>query len=557
MVAGDKGMRVCSQRFKVIFIGLVLIFSFLSLQLVRLQLWLGADLEARAIKQQGHILTLDFPRGGIYDRNFVSLTGSQNQPVLAIFPTLVEDKGATARELAALFGGEFADLHSCLKRGQPFTLTVKRVFPGLAVFDTGSFPGVFLLQRAKRYGEMALAQHLIGYIQGENGGGVAGLERHYDSHLRKGQGLDLMAWVDANGSIIPDLGLQQVLRGTEGKGDLVLTLDARVQRIVEEVMDEKVRAGAVVVVQVRTGEIMALASRPNYCQDRIKEYLNNTDACLINRALRNYPPGSLFKIIVTAAALEEGLTQLDEDFYCGGFLEVGAEIFRCHRYQDGGHGPLDLTEAFAKSCNPIFISLAQRLGSVKLLNYAHRLGLGAAVLGLAEEMLGHLGPEAVYAGDLANISLGQGSILVTPLQIAQMTQAIANGGVYIPLQITRGDSPRGDAPTGRTVLSGTTVAALATALQRTVTDGTGTAAALSSWTSGGKTGTAETGLKDANGQAICHAWFAGFAPLQAPLMAVVVLVEEGGSGSQVAAPVFREILQRIIAEIPVAELKYN
>lgn len=551
-------MDARAQRFKAIYILLTLGFGLLGLQLIRLQLWLGPELEARAVHQQVQDLVLESPRGGIYDRNFASLIASQRQPVLAVFPALVEDKEATVRELAALFSQEPAALRSRLDKGHPFSLTVKRVFPGLAVFDVGSFPGVFLLQKEKRYGEGALARHLIGYIQGDSGRGVAGLEQHYDSHLREGEGLDLLAWVDANGNIIPSLGLQQVLRGKADGGDLLLTIDARVQRIVEEVMDERVGAGAVVVVQVRTGEILALASRPNYCQDKVKEYLENTDACLLNRALRNYPPGSLFKIIVTAAALEEGLTQLDEVFYCEGFVEVGDQMFRCHRFDKGGHGSLTLAESFAESCNPAFIALAQRLGSIKLLNYAHRLGLGSTVLGLPEEMPGHLTDEVVYGGDLANISLGQGSVLATPLQIAQMTQAIANGGVLIPLRlIFESPSDQVDTTGGRTVLTTPTAMDLHAIFQHTVKDGTGTEAALSSWSSGGKTGTAETGFKDENGQAISHAWFTGFAPLEAPLLSVVVLVEEGGSGGRVAAPIFREILNRIINEVPTAELNFN
>ena len=547
-----------AQRFKALFIMLALGFSLLGLQLIRLQLWLGPELEARAIHQQAQALVLESPRGGIYDRNLASLTASQRQLVLAVFPTLVEDKGATARELAALFGQEPATFRSRLEKGQPFILAVNRVFPGLAVFDAGSFPGVLLLQRERRYGERALARHLIGYVRGDNGRGVAGLGQFYDPHLRGGQGLDLIAWVDANGNIIPGLGLQQLLRGEAGGGDLQLTIDARVQKIVEEVLDERARAGAAIVAQVRTGEILALASRPNYCQDRVKEYLDNTDACLLNRALRNYPPGSLFKIIVTAAALEEGLTRLDESFYCGGYVEVGTRLFRCHRFEQGGHGPLTLADSFAESCNPAFIVLAQRLGSAKLVNYAHRLGLGSAILGLPEEMKGHLTDEVAHGGDLANISLGQGSVLVTPLQVAQMTQAIANGGVLIPLQlIHKGPLTKGDVLEGKTVLSKGTVADLHTVFYRVVKDGTGTAAALSSWSSGGKTGTAETGFKDENGQAVSHAWFAGFAPLEAPLLSVVVLVEEGGGGGQVAAPIFHEILDRIIKEIPAAELNQN
>lgn len=547
------------SRKRILALGLLLTLGFgiLGLQLVRIQLWLGPELQARAVRQQGQTLVLNQPRGHIYDRSMVSLTAAERQPVLVVFPTLVEDKATTARELAAFLGREREQLYSLLDKGQPFQIEVDRVVPALEVFAAGSFPGVFLLQKEDRYGNMALARHLIGYVQKGENKGVAGLERYYNYYLQRGQELDLVAWVDANGEVIPGLGLQQVCKGKAGQGDLVLTIDARLQRIVEEVMEERVEAGAVVVVQVQTGEILALASRPNYRQDKIEDYLDKTDACLMNRAMRNYPPGSLFKIIVLAAALEEGLAHLEEEFYCGGSIAVGEQIFRCHQYREGGHGSLTLGEAFAESCNPVFIALAQRIGSERLLNYSRRLGIGVAILGLQEEKEGYLADDIPYLGDLANISLGQGPVLVTPLQVAQVTQAVANGGSFIPLQLIHSgpvDKPDQE-KRERRVLSASTAAALHEVFRGTVEAGTGTAAASPLFSCGGKTGTAETGKRDGGGELLSHAWFAGFAPLEEPLLAVVVLVEEGGNGGRVAAPVFNAILSRVFAELPVDELK--
>lgn len=544
------------KRIMVLALLFTLGFSLLGLQLARIQLWLGPEFKARALDQQRQTLALNTPRGHIYDRNMVSLTGAQGQPVLVVFPPLVEDKETVARELAAFLGWKGEEISSLLDRGQAFQIEVERLVPALEVFAAGSFPGVFLLQKEERYGDTALARHLIGYVQQGENKGVAGLERYYNSYLQGGRKLELVAWVDANGEVIPGLGLHQVAQGRAGQGDLVLTIDARIQRIVEEVMEERVSAGAVVVVQVQTGEILALASRPNYRQDRIGEYLARTDACLLNRALRNYPPGSLFKIIVLAAALEEGLSHLEEEFSCGGSVAVGEEVFRCHQHREGGHGLLTLGEAFAQSCNPVFITLAQRIGSERLLNYSRRLGIDEAVLGLPEEKEGYLAQDLPYPGDLANLSLGQGPVLVTPLQIAQITQAVANGGFLKPLQLVR-DGPE-DKLEGekreRRVLSASTAAALHQLFQRTVEEGTGTGAASPWFTCGGKTGTAETGKSTGEGELVCHAWFAGFAPLEEPLLAVVVLVEEGGSGGKVAAPIFKAILSRVFAEIPISEL---
>lgn len=550
-------MGKAGKRVLVLALFFTLGFSLLGVQLVRIQLWLGPQLQARAQDQQRQTLTMKIPRGQIYDRNMVSLTGAHWEPVLVVFPSLVEDKGTTARELAAFMGREGEEIAALLDKGQPFSCEVNRLVPALEVFAAGSFPGVFLLPQEKRYGDRALARHIIGYVQQGENKGVSGLERHYNAHLQGGRELELVAWVDANGNVIPGLGLQQVAGGEAGQGDLVLTLDARVQGIVEEVMEERVERGAVVVVQVQSGEILALASRPNFRQDRIEEYLARTDACLLNRALCNYPPGSLFKIIVLAAALEEGLTHLEEEFYCGGFTTVGDQVFRCHQYREGGHGFITLEEAFAESCNPVFITLAQRIGCQRLLNYSRRLGIGEAILGLPEEKEGYLAEDLPYPGDLANLSLGQGPILATPLQMAQITQAVASGGVLKPLRLVKdgpADEPGGE-KRARRVLSAGTAAALQRVMHRAVETGTGTLAASPRFSCGGKTGTAETGKTTPEGKTLSHAWFAGFAPLDKPLLAVVVLVEEGGSGGQVAAPIFQAILNRVFAEIPLADLE--
>jgi penicillin-binding protein 2 len=547
------------QRFQTLLFVLTLVFFILGLQLVRIQIWLGSDLRMRAVRQQGQELVLGISRGGIYDRNYASLIDSGWEPALGVYPTLVEDKVSTARELAALLNLERANLQSRLLREQPFLLPLEpdRDVPALALFDAGAFPGVFMLQRESRYGEKALAQHLIGYIQEEGKQGVVGLEAYYDQYLRQGEKTSLVAWTDAYGQLINGLGYQQLVQGEMGTNDLILTLDARMQYIVEDVLRNNGKSGAVVIVHVPTGEILALASSPNFSQDRVEDYLTNTDGCLMNRVFLGYPPGSLFKIIVAAAALEEGLTSLDEEFFCAGYIEVGNQVYRCHQYNDGGHGQQTLAAAFAHSCNPVFISLAQRLGVERLLNYAIRFGLDSKLLGLPEETAGYLPEEVPFLGDLANIALGQGPVLVTPLQMAQVIQAVANQGILVPLRLIK-QGPDNDL-TGerrsRAVLSPETAQKMHGILVETVSSGTGTAASLLGWDSGGKTGTAETGRNNQAGEAITHAWFAGFVPVEEPLLAAVVLVEEGGSGGSVAAPIYREIMQGILQAIPLCELR--
>ncbi|MGI6574552.1 MAG: peptidoglycan D,D-transpeptidase FtsI family protein [bacterium] len=548
-------MRNSVHRLQVLLIAITLSFVLLTLRLINIQLWSGPLLRARAVRQQGYELVLELPRGGIYDRNHSSLTASTCQPILALFPNLIEDKISTARELALFLDLNPEDVLNKINIAQPFYYPVTRQVPALTVFEAGSFPGVFLLQKQERYGANSLARHLIGYVRAEENMGVTGLEQHFNSFLRQGAGLSLVAWVDANKKLIPGLGFQQQVLGRMDGGQLVLTLDAHIQRIVEEVMDQHCEAGAAVVVQVETGELLAVASRPNFTQNRVEAYLDKTDACLMNRAFLSYPPGSLFKIVVAAAALDEGVTDTEEEFLCEGFIQIGHQVYRCHQYEKGGHGPLTLTGAFAHSCNPVFITLAQRLGAERLLNYARRLGLGSTIALIPENKAGYIPGSAPFLGDLANISLGQGSVLVTPLQMAQVTQIVANNGVFVPLWVVK-KGPDGEMDPGdsKILLSSETAQKLQFLLQETVVTGTGSLAAVPWLTLGGKTGTAETGRKDAEGKAVAHAWFAGFGPLEKPLLAVVIMVEEGGSGGEVAAPIFREIITRIYQEVSLQDL---
>lgn len=317
-------------------------------------------------------------------------------------------------------------------------------------------------------------------------------------------------------------------------------------------MDRCVAKGAVVVLDPLTGEILAMASRPHYSQANVGMYLGDEDAPFVNRALRPFPPGSVFKVVIAAAALEEGLA--GSIWHCDGYVEVDGLTFGCYMRNEGGHGTLDLGEALAQSCNVAFIEMASQMGPGVLLDCASRLELGTPGLGVPGEGVSSLPPLAdLGPRGLANFAIGQGSLLVTPLDMAMVMASVANDGVLIKPWLVRDvRTAEGEvvsqagAPFQKRVMSVNAARVLGKALENATAQGTGRRAFVEGYGSSGKTGTAETGRRDDEGRRVAHAWFVGYAPAAEPRYVVAVLVEDGMTGPTVAAPVFREIVEGLL-----------
>ncbi|MCG0276395.1 MAG: penicillin-binding protein 2 [Thermosediminibacteraceae bacterium] len=377
--------------------------------------------------------------------------------------------------------------------------------------------------------------------------GKTGIERTFDHFLKGGKSKAGILY-DGFGQPIPGASKKDV---TDVNWGVWLTIDSKMQSAVEKIMDEEIQKGAVVVMDARTGEILAMASRPNYKQYKLEAYLKREDAPLINRAVEAYIPGSIFKIIVLAAALEENVADLDDEFFCSGAKQVGGNIIRCNSYEKGGHGRISLRDAFAYSCNCAFIELGLRLGKVKILEYAEKFGLGKKVLGvLAEEKPGNIpSPQKIYQADLGNLSIGQGNLQITPLQATQMLLTVVRDGIRMtPVLVKKVvDSSGFEVQTElvihdtEKIISTNTARKLQKALKAVVDYGTGTLSKPPNelFEVAGKTGTAELG--DGNN----HAWFVGYFPADNPRYIITVFIEKGQSGPLKAAPVFRKIAEEI------------
>jgi penicillin-binding protein 2 len=362
--------------------------------------------------------------------------------------------------------------------------------------------------------------------------GASGLEKQYESELRGRRGL-VRELVNASGARQETLYSCEPVPGA----DVHLTLDLDIQGIAETALGDN--PGAVVILQPEDGAVLALASYPRFDPKTFQKVLDSPHRPLINRTLQEYyQPGSVFKVIGASAALEtaEALINPLTSFNCEGSMLIGNRIFHCWRT----HGAVELRQALEQSCNVYFFNAARKTGPEELLRWAGLFGLGEPTgVDLPYEKPGSL-PIVTTAGDLANLAIGQGAIQVTPLQIARMMAAIANGGYLVQPHLRRNAS---SGPLRKLPLRRENLDAIREGLRAVVgsRQGTGWQAHVEGLSAAGKTGTAQTGRKDQH-----HAWFVGYAPYQRPKMVLAIVVENtSGGGGDTAAPIAAEVFRQV------------
>ena len=458
---------------------------------------LGKNYQKTAVGQSSFVVVVDTPRGTVFDRTLAPITNR----------SWVEKTGGVAGGLGVLCKQTFSTV-------QP-------------------------------------ACHLVGYLQ-ENRG-VSGLQKGYDP-LLSGAPTTLTYVKNGAGGILPGLTptLLQDLSVYE-KG-VVTTLWLPLQQAAERVFPTGAR-GTVVISRVASGEILAGASFPAFSPLAVSDSLTNTASPFVNRMLTPYNVGSVFKLVVAAAALEQGISP-EFSYTCTGKIQAGQE-FSCHKQE--GHGGLNMREALAVSCNPYFIHLAETVGAQAVMQMAISLGFGISsplCEGIAGEggSLPKEGELARSPAALANFAIGQGELLATPLHIQALAATVANGGVTVPLHLVLGTrNEKGEVTyekgkEGRRVMSKDTAHTLQEMMQGVLTQGTGAKGYYAPLAGGGKTSTAQTGMVNPGGQGITQAWFTGFLPAHTPQYAVTILVKGGSSGGDTAAPIFYELCKTIEQE---------
>jgi penicillin-binding protein 2 len=564
-----------SQVFFLIFLS----FVFLQARLGIIQIKQGEYYAYKAAAQETLTVVLeDYPRGKILDRYQRSLTGTWAANRIVIFPALIsrkEKRDVAARLILILKIKDQTQKEeiSTAFSGAPKYLSCRITKDQAQAVQKANLPGVFVLPVSFRYGEEPLAVQVVGHLgriqPGESFAdlktgstkpyalgdwvGRSGLESYYEQELKATRPYRYarIFW-DVKGRLLPGLGIQvNTKANSSDQQNIITTLDAGLQQKVEKVARTKLKKGVVVVMEAASGDILALVSRPAYQPqpDKINSSLKAEEKeAFLEKGTALYQPGSVFKVVVAAAGLAEGVVTPDTAFFCRGAKD---KPVRC--WYEPGHGRITFTQAFAQSCNPAFVQLAQRLGAEKIIDYARRLGLdNQQVIGYPAPIDRRQNLDLIGAPfNLINSSLGQGPVLATPVQITAMINTIANEGIYKPPRLVQEIKPEGKETSRifkpgpyRQVISPEVARQMKKLLEAVVKEGVGRQAYLSGYGSAGKTGSAQTGEKTP----VVHAWFSGYAPRPKPKYVVTVLVEEGKSGGETAAPVFKEIMTALLKE---------
>ena len=481
--------------------------------------WIAADQSyaASAAAQTVSETVLPIRRGNFYDRIGRPLTGVTPRWYALCIPG--DSSYATLFPFVPF--AQQAQLYACRNSITPFLIEVE---------DDLSANGVFMVADARRYLPTPIARHLIGYLDGD-GHGMTGLEKAYDDLLAAaGDAQAVLCTTTARGDLLAGTTpqVQTTTRGTNTA--ITLTLDANIQRACEAIAAQNMSKGCIIVMQVGSGQILASTSMPEFDPDDIAASIRADDTSLINRSLSAFSAGSVFKVVLAAAAYAQGLDWFTYD--CTGSIQTAGETFRCALGR--AHGTVNLRGALEQSCNTYFIELGRLLGAQRIRKMAETLGFGTATQ-LAPGLQGASGtlPDAAALenpGELATFSFGQGALTVTPLQITAMMNTVANGGVYrtpaFVQEIVDADGTltgQTRAADTRTVFDAVTARVLRSMLASVVSEGIGSEAQPKTGTAGGKTGTAQTGQYDENGEELLNYWFSGFYPADDPRYTITVL----------------------------------
>jgi len=591
--------RTTAARLTALSVTVVAVFCALAVAFWYFQVIENATYLRMAENNHLRRLSLRAPRGVMFDRDGTLLVENRDAFTISILRENSADLDQTIRRLSAAAGVDEQQVRETIRRhrGEPSyrpivvidDATLSQVSAVLARRLDHELPGV-VVERvpARRYPSVGLGAHVLGYVgevgetqmaaEGLRSGslvGQSGVEKTYNALLMGADG-ERRVMVNSVGREITTL---DELPASEGRR-VKLTIDYALQQAAEEAFHGLGYEGAAVILDPRSGEVLALVSLPAYDPndfaagiDRATWSQLNTDRLrpLQNRAIQGrYSPGSTFKAVVAVAALEEGVITPDFTATCRGGATFYGRFFKCHL--KGGHGTVDLRHAIEKSCNTYFYTIGNMVGVDRLNKWATLLGLaGRTGIDLPNESeslvpstawkLARTG-EKWYAGETISVSIGQGQVSVTPLSLASLYAAVANGGVHYPPHLLKAVDDGGgwkdadpQAPRG-VRLKPETVSALHDGLWMVVNGaGTGGRARVAGRDVSGKTGTAQVisiqGAKQAAGRTEMdlrdHGWFAFFAPRDNPEIAGVIFAEHGEHGSN-AAPIARHVIETYFAK---------
>lgn len=532
---------------------------------------------------------LPAPRGLILDRHGIILADNAASFKVSFIRENCRDINLSLPKISQLLGLSEEVLRNRIARYESWPRFVPIVIKDNLDLEEVSrlearkleFPELVVGADPRRYYPFgSAAAHVLGYLQelspeelrlerykNKNLGdlvGRTGVERQYEA-LLEGVNGKVIEIVDSEGRPRGEMARVEPVSGE----NLVLNLDFDFQKKATELLQD--REGAIILLDPRKGEILALASFPTYDPNKFiarftpeewEALVNRPDHPLENRAIRGlYAPGSIFKMVVTLAGLDSGVISEQTTFFCGGSVQLYGRPFAC--WFEGGHGVLNLSDAIRHSCNIYFYQLGRRLGIDRIAAYGQELGLGRVTgVDLGGEKPG-LVPSSAWSeaarktpwfpGETISVSIGQGPLLVTPLQVAVLTAVVANRGRAVTPRLRHGEASPvelgGQARAEpRCRIRDRAFEALIRGMWRSVNEqGTGRGAMVEGFDVCGKTGSTQTisreKVEKLRTKIKTHSWFSGFAPRDNPKVVVTVLVEYGGLGGATAAPLARELFE--------------
>src|SRR5262245_49665704 len=585
-------------RWRISFIGyvivaalLVLAFGFWNMQIVQVSYY-----QQRADQNRVREIPLLAPRGRIYDREHRIL--ADNRPSYNII-LIRENSPHTVEPTAAMLSSGISmskeevleSINRSIRRHvpkfRPIVLKEDVSVDDIAYVRSHRYewPEIDVEQQPRRrYFEGQLAAHAMGYVgevteaelttpefvnfKSGDQVGKTGLERQYNNVLVGQDGFKRVI-VNSFGREMPEMGQVQEQPYVAGN-DLVTTIDLDLQRAAEDLVGE--RTGAVVALDPRTGEILAMVSRPAYDPNLFATRISPVDwnnlitdprKPMQNRAIQSrFSPGSVFKVFMAAAGLEAGTLNPLRSVYCPGYASFYGHTFACDKHE--GHGTLGLHDAIVTSCNVFFYNVGNDLGISRIFQYATMMGMGRkSGIDLPNEDSGLIPSEAWkqrvykakwYAGETISVAIGQGYVSITPLQAAWAMGGLTTGGrlkqphFVKPEQLKKLSLPANEIVEEDYPIHRSTVDIVTTAMWGVVNEqgGTGFRARIEGFDVAGKTGTAQVVGKQTNlkGQAYKdNSWFVGFAPYRNPEIVVAAFIENGGWGAEAAAPVAHAVLE--------------
>lgn len=574
----DKPTIIIKKKLMFILSFFVIFIIFLICRLFYLQYFKGEKYQAKAYEQQTRDRLIAPKRGVIYDRNMTPIAINETVCSVSVINAQIKDKEQVSKVLAEKLEIDYNTVLKKVSKKVALERIKTKVNKTLAdEIRKLDLKGVVIDEDIKRiYPFNNMASQVVGFV-GKDNQGIIGIEAKYDKYL-KGESGKILTETDSRGMEFSNSTVKRI--EPKNGDDLVITIDANLQQYIEQALNKALIAknaqrGAIVMMNPKNGEIIAMANKPDFDlnkpfeinkDDIILDNLNETEKNkLLNQMWRNfsindtYEPGSTFKIITTAAAFEEGLYDLDSEFDCNGYVTVGGITIKCWRYPRN-HGHQNFLQGIQNSCNPVFIDMGEKLGAETFYKYLDKFGFrqktGIDLPGEAVGIMHKL--DKVGSVELATMSFGQ-SFQITPLQLLRGVSATINGGYLVTPHVGQklidedGNIEELLYDVKGPVISQKVSDDLKYSLETVVSAGTGNKTYIPGYKVGGKTATSEK-LPRRSGKYIAS--FLTFAPADDPNIITLVLIDEPQGiyyGGQVAGPIMKEVLDNSMPYLNITQ----